>query len=72
VRGTLVARPAANLLLVRHQDIPALGMQPMELMAIVADPALVDRAGVAPGERVRLAVRRQGDELTLVRIEKLR
>jgi len=72
VRGTLVARPAANLLLVRHDDVAALGMRAMDLMAIFGDPALVDRAGVAPGQRVRLAVRAQNDQLTLLRIEALR
>jgi hypothetical protein len=43
----------------------------MELMAIFADPAVLDAAGIAPGTRVRLAVRRQNDELTLLRLEKL-
>lgn len=72
MRGTIVARPAPNLLLVRHEEIPALGMRAMELMAIFADPAVVDRAGVAPGDRVRLAVRARDDQLTLVWVEKLR
>jgi hypothetical protein len=67
VRGTLVARPAANLLLVQHDEVPALGMRAMELMAIFGDPAAIDRAGVVPGKRVRLA-----DQLTLVWIEAAR
>jgi hypothetical protein len=70
IRGTLIARPAANLLLVRHDDVPALGMRAMELMAIVGDPAVIDRAGVAPGQRIRLAVRARNDELSLVWVEK--
>ncbi len=72
MRGTIVARPASNLLLVRHEEIPALGMRAMDLMAIFADPAVVDRAGVAPGDRVRLAVRAHDDQLTLVWVETLR
>jgi hypothetical protein len=72
VRGTIVARPAANLLLVRHDAIPALSMREMELMAIFADPAVLDRAGVGPNDRVRMAVRSQGDQVTLVWIEPLR
>jgi hypothetical protein len=72
VRGTIVARPAPNLLLVRHDEIRALGMRAMDLMAIFADPVVVDRAGVAPGDRVRLAVRARDDQLTLVWVEKLR
>ena len=46
-------------------------MQPMDLMAIFTEPELVDRANVAPGQRVRLAVRQQNDQLTLLRIERL-
>ena len=46
-------------------------MRAMEMMAIFADPAIVDRAGVAAGARVRLAVRSRDDQLTLVWIEKL-
>jgi hypothetical protein len=71
VRGEIVARPASNLILVRHEAIGALGMSPMELMAIFSDPALLDAADVAPGTRVRLAVRRKNDELTLIRIDKV-
>ena len=71
VRGEIVARPAVNLIIVRHDAVAALGMAPMELMAILVDPAVVDAAGVQPGDRVRLAVRRRNDELTLLRIEKL-
>jgi Cu/Ag efflux protein CusF len=71
VRGALVARPASNLIVVRHEAVDALGMAPMELMAILVDPAVVDRADVRPGDRVRLAVRRKNDDLTLLRIEKL-
>jgi hypothetical protein len=71
VRGEIVARPASNLILVRHEAIGALGMSPMELMAIFSDPALLDAANVAPGTRVRLAVRRKNDELTLIRIDKV-
>jgi Cu/Ag efflux protein CusF len=67
----MVARPAAHLILVRHESVPALGMTPMELMAVFSDPALLDKANVNPGDRVRLAVRRKDDEVTLLRIEKL-
>ena len=71
VRGAIVARPAPNLILVRHQAVPALGMTSMELMAVFSDPALLDAVSVNPGDRVRLAVRRKNDDLTLLRIEKL-
>ena len=71
VRGEIVARPASNLILVRHDAVAALGMRSMELMAVLAEPALLDAAGVRPGDRVRLAVRPRNDDLTLLRIEKL-
>ena len=71
VRGEIVARPATNLILVRHDSAPALGMSSMELMAIFSDPTLLDAFNPTPGDRVRLAVRRKNDELTLLRIEKL-
>jgi Cu/Ag efflux protein CusF len=71
VRGSVVARPASNLLLVRHEAIDALGMSAMETMAVFADPALLDAADLAPGARVKLAVRRRADELVLLRVDKL-
>ena len=71
VRGTIVARPAPDMLLVRHDPVAALGMNAMELMAISASPALLDPVGPRPGDRVKLAVRQQGDQLVLIRIEKL-
>ena len=71
VRGEIVARPASNLILVRHDAVAALGMGSMELMAVLADPTLLDAAGVHPGDRVRLAVRRHNDDLTLLRVDKL-
>ena len=71
VRGTIVARPAPDMLLVRHEPVAALGMNAMELMAISASPALLDPVGPRPGDRVRLAVRQRDDQLVLIRIEKL-
>lgn len=71
VRGQIVARPASNLILVQHQEIPALGMRAMELMAVFAEPAVLDAAGVGPGDQVRMAVRQQGDQVMLLRIEKV-
>jgi Copper binding periplasmic protein CusF len=72
VRGDLVERPAANLILVRHEPIGALGMGAMELMAILATPDQLDAAHLQPGDRLRLAVRQQGEEVHLVWIEKLK
>jgi len=70
VRGEVVARPQPGLLLVRHEAIDALGMAAMEMMAVTAAPALLDPLGLRPGDRVRLAVRQDGDAITLVWIER--
>lgn len=71
VRGTVVGRPSADMLLVRHEAVSGLGMSAMELMAVSASPALLDPAAPKPGDRVKLAVRQQNDQLVLIRIEKL-
>ncbi|PYN85034.1 MAG: hypothetical protein DMD87_25160 [Candidatus Rokuibacteriota bacterium] len=71
VRGTIAARPASDMLLVRHEPVAALGMNAMELMAISASPALLDPVDPRPGDRVKLAVRQRDDQLVLIRIEKL-
>jgi Cu/Ag efflux protein CusF len=71
VRGTIVARPAPDILLVRHDPVSALGMNAMDLMAVSANPALLDPVGPKPGDRVKLAVRQRDDQLVLIRIEKL-
>jgi hypothetical protein len=71
VRGTVVARPASNLLLVRHAPVTGLGLGSMEMMAIFAEPGQLDAVPLAPGDRVRLAVRAKGDDIVLLRVEKL-
>jgi len=71
LRGTIVARPAPDMLLVRHEAVSALGMNAMELMAVSASPALLEPVAPKPGDRVRLAVRQHDDQLVLIRIEKL-
>jgi len=70
VRGEVVVRPAADLILVRHEAVAPLGMQAMELMAVFGEPALLDAAAVRVGDRVRLAVRQRDGQLVLISIEK--
>jgi len=72
VRGELVARAAPDLILVRHQPVSGLGMGAMELMAVQGDPRVLDAAALTPGDRVRLAVRPDGDTVVLVWIERAR
>jgi len=66
VRGELVARPRQDLILVRHEAISGLGMRAMEMMAVAATPAQLDPLDLRPGDRLRLAVRPTGDDVTLV------
>ena len=72
VRGVLVSRAAPGMIIVRHDAAPGLGMNAMDLMAITGDADAIDRAGVKPGDAVRLGVKPAGDELRLLRIEKAR
>jgi hypothetical protein len=71
LRGTIVARPAPDTILVRHDAHQGLGMQAMDVMAVTGDPARLEAAAVRPGDRVRLGVRAEGDRLLLLRIEKV-
>ena len=72
VRGELVARAAPDLILVRHQPVTGLGMGAMEMMAVHGAPPTLDAAQLSPGDRVRLAVRQDGDAVSLVWIERVR
>ncbi len=71
MRGTVTARPVLGLILVSHEAVQGLGMGAMDLMAVSAEPALLDAVDPKPGDRVRLAVRPDGDRIVLLRIEKL-
>ena len=70
VVGEFVARAAPDLILVRHAAVSALGMSSMEQMAISVSPAQVDPLALKPGDRVRLGVRQEGEQLVLLRIER--
>ena len=72
VTGIYVARAAPGIVLVRHEAVAPLGMGPMELMAVTGAPAVIDAAGLVAGDRVRLAVKPEGDQLALIRLERLR
>ena len=70
VQGEFVARATPDLILVRHQTVAALGMSAMEQMAVSVTSAQIDPLGLKPGDRVRLAVRQEGEQLRLLRIER--
>ena len=70
VQGEFVARAAPDLILVRHEAVSALGMSSMEQMAVSVTPAQVDPLALEPGDRLRLAVRQEGDRLVGLRVER--
>lgn len=72
VKGEVVARAAPGLLIVRHEAVSALGMAAMELMTVEGEPTLFDTTPLAAGDRVRLAVRAEGDRIKVVWLEKLK
>ncbi|HXH81657.1 MAG TPA: hypothetical protein VNN07_01870 [Candidatus Tectomicrobia bacterium] len=72
VRGAFVARGAPDLILIRHEAVAGLGMTAMEQMGVEVRPEQVDPLRLTPGDRVRLAVRREGDRIVLVWIERER
>ena len=67
------ARAGDTAILVGHEAIPVLSMGSMELMAFdVESKALLDQAGLEPGDRVRFTIRQTADRLLVVKIDKLR
>ena len=70
MQGEFLARAAPDLILVRHETVAPLGMSTMDQMAVSVTPAQVDSLDLKPGDRVRLAVRQDGDQLRLIRIER--
>jgi hypothetical protein len=70
VQGEFVARATPDLILVRHEAVSALGMSSMEQMAVSVTPDQVDHLALKPGDRLRLAVRQEGDRLVGLRVER--
>jgi Cu/Ag efflux protein CusF len=67
-RGEGIVRavdPVANRVTLDHGTIPGM-MDAMRMDFAVADAALLD--GLAPGDRVRIAIRQDGDVYTLTEI----
>lgn len=72
VTGVYQARWGEAMILVSHEAVPGL-MEEMGDMAFMAESkTLVDRAGLARGDRVRLTVRQEPDRLLVVEIQKIR
>jgi hypothetical protein len=69
--GVFETRLGETMILVRHEAIPGL-MDRMESMALIVEsPALIDRAALRRGERVRLTIRETPQALLVVEIQKL-
>jgi hypothetical protein len=72
VTGVFQRRASDTLFLVQHDPVPGL-MEEMSSMACFAEsPRLLDRAQLAPGDRIRLTVRQTPDRLVAVEIQKVR
>jgi Cu/Ag efflux protein CusF len=70
VRGIVrVALPSQQALFITHETIPEL-MPGMTMGFEVADPKLLD--GLAPGDPIRFTLRREGERLRVVAIERQR
>jgi hypothetical protein len=71
VTGVFEARAGDALMIVRHDAVTGL-MDEMQSMAFVAETrALLERARLEPGDRIRLTVRQQSDQLVVVDIQKI-
>ena len=60
------------MILVKHDAVPGL-MDEMSAMSFIAESKeLLDRANLAPGDRVRFTIRQLPDKLLVVEIKKVR
>ena len=67
-----MARAGEQMILVRHEAVAGL-MEDMESMAFFTESRdLLDRAGLLPGDRVVLTVRKTPDKLMVVEIRKVK
>ena len=71
VTGVLESRWSDTMILVRHDVVPGL-MEEMASMAFFAESrALLDRAALKPGDRVRFTIRQVPDKLLVVEIQRI-
>ena len=72
VTGVLEARWGDTLILVKHDAVPGLMDEMTSMAFMVESRELLDRAGVAPGDRIRFTVRQMPDRLLVVEIQRTR
>jgi hypothetical protein len=71
VTGVFERRAGETLILVRHDAVPGL-MEEMTGMALEVESAgLVERAGIGPGDRVRLTIRQEPGRLVVVELQRI-
>ncbi|MBI4588310.1 MAG: copper-binding protein [Candidatus Rokubacteria bacterium] len=72
VAAVFQARADDTTILIQHEAAPALAMGSMELMSFdVESKALLDQAGLKPGDRVRLTIRQIPHGLIVVKIDRI-
>jgi Cu/Ag efflux protein CusF len=62
--------PANRTVTLKHGPIASIAMPPMTMVFKVADPKLLD--GLKPGDKVRFAADKAGDDYRVTRIEPMR
>jgi Cu/Ag efflux protein CusF len=62
--------PASRTVTLRHGPIASIAMPPMTMVFKVSDPKLLD--GLKPGDKVRFAADKSGDDYRVTRIEPVR
>lgn len=71
VTGVLEARSGETMILVRHDAVPGLMEAMPSMIFFVESKELLDRAGLAPGDRIRFTLRQTPDKLMVVEIRKI-
>ena len=71
VTGVVQSRVGDTMILVRHDAVPGLMEEMASMTFLTESKALLDRAALQPGDRVRFTIRQTPDALLVVEIEKI-
>ena len=72
VSGVFETRAGETMILVKHEAVPGLMPEMGSMVLVAASPAMLDRAALRPGDRVRFTVRQLPDRLLIVDVQKMR
>jgi hypothetical protein len=72
VTGVFAARAGDQMILVGHDAVPGLMDDMQSMLFFTESRELIDRAGLAPGDRVRFTIRKTPERLLVVEILKIR